>query len=165
MELTFQPATPAELATAVAIARAASVSPYSHWDADYPNQEILAEDIARGELYLLREDGVPRAMISILDEALECNLVSFPWPEKRERTCMLARLGIVPEAQGRGLAAETMRLAADAARARGFTAARLLASEDNPVTNHIYQKLGYHPCGHARLWDEEDFVGYELPLG
>ena len=78
---------------------------------------------------------------------------------------MLARLGIVPEAQGRGLAAETMRLAADAARARGFTAARLLASEDNPVTNHIYQKLGYHPCGHARLWDEEDFVGYELPLG
>ena len=85
MELTFQPATPAELATAVAIARAASASPYSHWDADYPNEAILAEDIARGELYLLREDGVPRAMISILDEALECNLVhaSSPWYRPR----------------------------------------------------------------------------------
>ena len=164
MQLTFQPATPAELATAVAIARAAAASPYSHWDADYPNQEILAEDIARGELYLLRESGTPCAMISILDEAQECNVVPFPWPEPRDHTCMLSRLGIVPEAQGRGLAVETMRLAADAARARGFTTARLLASEDNPVANHIYQKLGYCARGRARLWDSEDFVGYELPL-
>lgn len=77
---------------------------------------------------------------------------------------MLARLGILPEAQGRGLAAETMRLAAEAARARGFTTARLLASEDNPLTNHIYQKLGYKQKGRARLWDSEDFVGYELAL-
>lgn len=77
---------------------------------------------------------------------------------------MLARLGILPEAQGRGLAAKTMHLAAETARARGFTTARLLASEDNPVTNHIYQKLGYEARGHARLWDSEDFVGYELRL-
>ena len=162
MPLTFTPATPAELDTVLSLTHSASSAPYSHWDADYPNREILSEDIAHGELYLLRENGLPIAMISILDEAEEC--VEFPWPEAREHTCMLARLGIVPEAQGRGLAAEIMRLAADTARARGFTTARLLASEDNPLTNHIYQKLGYQARGCARLWDSEDFVGYELAL-
>ena len=162
MPFTFEPAGEAELDTALAIARAASESPFSHWDAEYPNREILGEDIAHCELYFLRENGRPIAMISILDEAEEA--IEFPWPEVREHTCMLARLGILPEAQGRGLAAETMRLAAESARARGFTTARLLASEDNPLTNHIYQKPGYKQKGRARLWDSEDFVGYELAL-
>ncbi len=162
MPFTFEPAAPAELDAALAIARAAAKSPYSHWDADYPNREILAEDIAHGELYFLWENGAPLAIIAILDESEEA--IEFPWPEAKEHTCMLARLGILPEAQGRGLAAKTMRLAAEAARARGFTTARLLASEDNPVTNHIYQKLGYEARGRARLWDSEDFVGYELRL-
>lgn len=116
MPFTFEPAGKAELDTALAIARAASESPFSHWDAEYPNREILGEDIAHCELYFLRENGRPIAMISILDEAEEA--IEFPWPEVREHTCMLARLGILPEAQGRGLAAETMRLAAESAAPR-----------------------------------------------
>ena len=46
MPFTFEPAGEAELDTALAIARAASESPFSHWDAEYPNREILGEDIA-----------------------------------------------------------------------------------------------------------------------
>lgn len=76
MPFTFEPAAPAELDAALAIAHAAAQSPYSHWDADYPNREILAEDIAHGELYFLREDGVPLAIIAILDESEEA--IEFP---------------------------------------------------------------------------------------
>ena len=60
MPLTFTPATPAELDTVLSLAHSASSAPYSHWDADYPNREILSEDIAHGELYLLRENGTLR---------------------------------------------------------------------------------------------------------
>ena len=42
MPFTFTPATPADLDTVTSLARSASSAPYSHWDADYPNREILS---------------------------------------------------------------------------------------------------------------------------
>ena len=69
MPFTFEPAGEAELDTALAIARAASESPFSHWDAEYPNREILGEDIAHCELYFLREDGRPIACLLYTSDA------------------------------------------------------------------------------------------------
>ncbi len=162
MPFTFTAAQAADLDAVLAIVRSVVGTKYSHWDEEYPSEELLAGDIARGELYILREDGRPTGVISILAEVGD-NIVEFPWPEPLENTCLLARFAIIPEAQGRGLAAKVMHYAAETAREKGFSVARLFTNEDNPITNHIYQKLGYRTCGRATLWEEE-YVGYDLKL-
>lgn len=162
MAFTFALATVDDLAAAKAIARSAAASEYSHWDEEYPAC-MLGEDIENKRLYLLREEGRPIAMIAMLSE-LEGPTSSFPWPEPSPAPCMLARLGILKEAQGRGLATTVMELAAETARKQGYRTARLLATEDNPLTNHIYKKLGYVARGKAVVFDLEEFVGYELAL-
>ena len=102
-------------------------------------------------------------MISILDEAEEA--IEFPWPEVREHTCMLARLGILPEAQGRGLAAETDAPCGGICprpRLHHRAAVGLRGQPASPTTST--KSFGYKQRGRARLWDSEDFVGYELAL-
>ena len=137
--------------------RAGRLNGTTDWDEDYPNREIIDEDIARGELWALTEDGGMIATISLLPEDFEDGL-DAGWTDAH--SCVLARLCVDPSLQGRGVGAEMMRLVTREAARQGYRATRHLASVDNPAALRLYRKLGYRELSQVRCYDM-DFIAFE----
>lgn len=152
-----------ELDLALSIVRDAAKDPDSHWDEEYPTKDILKGDIERGDLYILREGEKPLSVIVLLPYDTT-EQPDFPWPEPVPESVMLARLGIIREAQGTGLASVTVRMALAVCRERRYKTATLMTDPDNARTNHIYQKLGFQYKGNAVLWETDRFAGYTMAL-
>jgi len=129
----------------------------SDWDETYPTREHIDEDIARGELWALREDGRILAVISMLEEDFEEGL-DAGWTDVH--SCVLARLCVDPALQGRGIGAEVMeRITREAARL-GFDATRHLASVHNPAALRLYRKMGYRELRQVHCFGD-DFIAFE----
>lgn len=127
------------------------------WDEDYPNRAILDEDIEKGELWALREDGQILAVIALIGEEFEED-VDVQWTDAKG--CMLARLCVDPTLQSRGIGAEMMRLVTEEAARQGFSATRHLASTHNPAALRLYRKLGYRELGPVHCYGS-DFIAFE----
>ena len=67
---------------------------------------------------------------------------------------------VLPDFWGTGAAAGLMRVALEALRARGATAAMLWVLDDNPRARRFYEREGWHPDGSA----ESDYLGLTVPL-
>ena len=77
------------------------------WDEDYPSTDTIDYDLSRNALFVMKEQDIVIAAISIdLDEnveKLECwNKDLFPGGE-------LARLAVTPSMQGRGIARQMLQ--------------------------------------------------------
>jgi ribosomal protein S18 acetylase RimI-like enzyme len=130
------------------------------WDETYPTRDLVDEDIARGDLWTLREGGALVAAISMLPkEELDGDA---GWTE--EHVCALARLCVDPLRQGQGIGAEMMRRITEEAARQGFRATRHLASVDNPAALRLYRRMGCRELGRLRL-PYGDFIAFERRIG
>ena len=132
----------------------------SVWDDDYPNREVLMDDLAGGRLFVFEDDGLLLACVSLL-EAEDIEAENLPWTPAR--ACVPSRLCVAPGRQGEGLGEHVMRLLAARAGIAGCTSMRLLAARANLAANRLYERMGYRRVGFVRLY-EIDFFAYELGL-
>ncbi len=160
------PAQPEDLDEAYALARrAAAETPVTDWDDEYPNREILCEDIAQRALYKIVKDG---RIISIL--------VIYPWApyaaweELEDVDCWdpgpqnpaaLARFCVDPALQGRGLGRRIVLKTLQKAHELGYDGVRFEAAADNPLTLHLYDDMGFRRAGTTHAFGI-DFVCYDM---
>jgi ribosomal protein S18 acetylase RimI-like enzyme len=85
--------------------------------------------------YVAQADGVPAAALVVVPEHGNCEIVL---------------VATVPEARGRGLAGELMRLALREARADGCTTTTLEASA---MGEPVYARMGYRSLGRLGMWE------------
>lgn len=135
--------------------------PFCAWNAEYPNAEILADDLSNEAVYLLDENGLPLAAVSVLTRSLWAH-DGIPW-QLNDRPVMLARVCVRPELQGQGLAARFLSGVLEALSAQGFRAARLAVDKNHLAAIRLYEKLSFSRCGEVYKY-EEDFFCYERPL-
>ncbi len=130
------------------------------WDDDYPNRAFIDGDIANGALYTLRYNGELLAAVSMLeeDDLDECGI---KWTQKK--SCVLARLCVKPQYQGRHMGEYMMRLISEEAKEEGYLATRHLASLTNPASLRLYDRMGYMKLGKVHMYDT-DFYAYEKLL-
>jgi ribosomal protein S18 acetylase RimI-like enzyme len=133
----------------------------SAWDESYPTREFIDEDIARGDLWTLAEDGVLVATITLLEEDFE-NGLDAGWTDAP--SCVLSRLCVDPARQGQGIGAEMMRRITEEAARQGYRATRHLASVHNPAALHLYRKLGYRELRRVRFFGS-DYIAFEKLTG
>lgn len=161
---TFERARPLDADTIEAIfeeaKRIGRTNGTTDWDETYPTREDIDGDIARGELWTLREDGRILAAIALLREDFE-NGLDVAWTDVPSG--ILARLCVDPKLQGRGVGAEMMRLVSQEAVRQGYRATRHLAAAANPAALRLYRKLGYRELGRVRYYDT-DFIAFEMLL-
>lgn len=158
MTITFTPAAEADLPQLLALARAASQAPGSHWDDSYPDRAILLGDIERRGLYRVLCGGAPLGMIAMghLEE-----LQDLPWPTADENACELSRLCLHPDCQGRGLLGTVLTQALEYGRSLGYRTFRLLVSTDFGRIIRVYERCGFSRVGQVHLWGG-DYFQYEL---
>lgn len=161
MHVTFTPAAEADLPELLAMARAASQAPGSHWSIDYPNLEILREDLAHNALY--RIEDLNGRLIGLIAMGQMGELRDLSWTVTDSSACELSRLGLHPDCQGQGLLAPVLSQAVAYCQGLGYRTFRLLVSTDFDRAIRTYQRYGFVRTGQVHLWDE-DFYQYEYAL-
>ncbi len=133
-------------------------TPGCTWGDDYPSAQTAKEDIACGSLYILKDVGriIAVASMGAFDE-----LGHYDWAS--QNPCELARIGVMPQMQSRGIGSLMLKKVMDAARARGFDGMRFLVSKTNPAALAMYEKNGFERCGEAHEYDI-DFYRYQIKL-
>ena len=132
----------------------------SDWDEDYPNKDILRDDLENKRIFVLLEEAEIIAVISIFEED-EPDIHSLDWA--KVKACFLVRLCVSPKYQSKGIGEKMMRNISDYAKSKGFKATHHLAAKVNVAANRLYKRMGYRDLGMIHLYDT-DFIAYEMLL-
>ena len=132
----------------------------SDWDEEYPNREIIEEDIKNEALYVLEDESRIIATISLVGEE-PVAIKELGW--EKEKSCFLVRLCVAPEYQGKGIGEKVMKSISLVAKKKGYKATHHLAAMANKAANRLYERMGYRDLGLIHVYDT-DFVAYEKIL-
>ena len=154
MEMEFRTATPDDLDALVSLYGAATHDMLrqgiDQWDEYYPDREILSEDVESGDMTLGLLDGEP-ACAWVVNREYEPEYVSGAWEHTGGDFCVLHRLCVNPELQGRGLARQAMARMEKNAFDKGFDSVRLDVFSQNLHAQRLYERLGYKRTGEVRF--------------
>lgn len=151
-KLHLEPALPEDIPALLCLCRAAALSPGSTWNNDYPNEEILAEDIRYGALFKIIGDDVCIGLFS-LGMTGELDMLSDAGDGARPFD--FARFGIHPAYQGMGLGNKALSLATAYCHEKNCTAIRLLVRPGNPSAVAVYKKAGFEKIRQVFLWNHD----------
>ncbi len=112
------------------------------WNEHYPSEVAFRTDIARGELYILKEKDRLIGVIA-LSTTMDPEYESVRWLSPNKNNLYVHRLAIDPGFQGRGFAQQLMSFAESFARDSRFTSIRLDTFSQNKRNQLFYEKRGY----------------------
>jgi ribosomal protein S18 acetylase RimI-like enzyme len=116
------------------------------WDDIYPDRAVIETDVTNGLLYVAREEGVCRAMVTVHDyQPSEYGPIEWQYPA--DRLLVVHRLAVHPNCEGGGIGKKLMEFVEDMARSGGYEAIRLDAFPQNPRAVSLYENLGYRKAG------------------
>ena len=159
MNIQLIPAGCSDLPALLSLCRLAAQAPGSHWDEDYPDEETLRWDIDHQALYRIEGGGSLMGLISLCRDEDE----DIAWPTRDENACMLSRLGLHPDFQGKGLLEPVFSSAVACCAQLGYRTLRLLVATDLTRAIRIYERCGFTRVGQADLWGQH-FYQYERVL-
>ncbi len=118
------------------------------WDALYPDEEILREDICKKQLYVGVIDG-QIAVIYVLNRECDEEYQNGKWKHEEQDFYVIHRLCVNPFFQKRGVGRMTMQHIEKEVLLKGVQAIRLDAFTENPFALRLYHYLGYHEVGYV----------------
>ena len=116
------------------------------WDALYPAESFVREDIEREQLYIGRIGG-SIAVAFALEVCRDEDYEQADWRYRAEVFVVLHRLCVRPTLQGQGVSRMAMDYLEQLVLSRGIRAIRLDAFPQNPAALHLYESRGYEKAG------------------
>ena len=132
------------------------------WDEIYPDKEIIAEDIARNQMYIGKIDN-KITVCFVLSEEYDEEYKNGNWQWPDARFCVIHRLCVSPDFQNQGIAAETLKYIENLCKSQGYDSIRLDCFTENPYSRRLYNKAGYSVVGYAN-WRKGRFELREKKL-
>lgn len=152
MEITLEKANQDDIPALLAVCRAAAATHGSTWDDNYPNAEILSEDVEHGVLYKIMAENDIIGLLSC-GETGELSMLSDP--DDGAHPFDFARFGIHPRCQGKGFGHAALAAAVGLCEKLCGTAVRVLVSPDNPAALCVYQREGFETIRRVHLWERD----------
>lgn len=153
MEIRFERARLEDVDSLLTLCREAARAPGSAWNERYPDADCLREDVALGALYHVLADGERVGVIAMGDLG-ELNELAWEGAVAR-RPCEIARFGLLPAYQGRGLGRQALRAALELCASMGYDEARVLVIQSFSRAVRMYEDAGFERVGEARMWGGE----------
>jgi len=119
------------------------------WDDGYPNEQVFAADIARGELWVAEISGAV-AGVAAMTTQQEPEYAQADW-DATEAAVVVHRLAVDPAFRGAGIAAALMHQAEEVAREKRLAVVRVDTNTENPATQRLFPRLGYRSAGEISL--------------
>ncbi|MBN2480563.1 MAG: GNAT family N-acetyltransferase [Bacteroidales bacterium] len=135
-----------------------------HWNSAYPDAESIKNDLAKGVIYVLKDKGVCKGMVTLNDTEPE-EYRQIKWSDDLSRPLYLHRMAIHPKWQGLGLARELIDFADEFARRNGYNCIRLDVFSPSDRARQLYEKQDFRQAGtfHAS-YQRVPYVCYEKLL-
>ncbi|ANS74351.1 GCN5 family acetyltransferase [Paenibacillus yonginensis] len=135
------------------------------WGADYPAEDIIAEDINSQTMYIAAGENGQVLGMMVLDENQDDQYAGIDWQQKQGPNLIMHRLAVDPNAQGQGIASKLIAFAERYALENGYRSLRLDTYEKNRTAQGLYLKLGYEIRGKINYPGREaDFPVFEKVL-
>ena len=132
------------------------------WDEHYPCEHEIDFDLSRDALFIMKDDdGRIVAAISLDDDKLVNDLTV--WNKDLQPSCEFARVAVLPELQGRGIARKMVKYALDEMKNRGYISVHFLVNKYNIKAIKSYAAFDFNVVGECFLYDQ-DFLCYEMEL-
>jgi len=118
------------------------------WQDNFPNPEVFARDISKGNCWLFTHEGKAAGVIVIyLEPEEDYRGIEGRGLTEGEHYGVIHRVAVRDAYRGRGLSGEMMQLAEDIILGRGYPSVRIDTHEDNLTMQNMLKKRGYTNCG------------------
>jgi len=141
-----------------------NVKGLKHWNSVFPGTERMQHDLAKGSIYLVKERGVCKGMVTLNEhEPEDYRQVSFQ--SGRQKPLYLQNMAVHPKWQRTGIAKMMIEYAQQLAKERGFDCIRLDVFKPSDVARQLYENqsfrevASYHPA-----YQQIPFICYEKQL-
>jgi ribosomal protein S18 acetylase RimI-like enzyme len=133
------------------------------WDEIYPNENILKEDIVKGQMFagILNNEIVS---VFVLNKEFDDEYLNAQWEYKNDDFIILHRICVRVNFQNKGIGTKTMEVIEEKMKRDGIKSIRLDAFSKNPYSLKMYNKLGYKKTGEAN-WRKGLFYIFEKTIG
>ena len=129
------------------------------WHEDYPNLEIIREDLKNQRTFMLQDEKGIVATISIDDDQMIEELEIWEIPNAVE----VARIAVREDCQNQGIGVKVLRFMMDLLKKRGYEGMHFLVSQTNDKALACYEKIGFVNRGPLFLYNVNWYC-YEIKL-
>lgn len=119
------------------------------WEAEYPNETVFRQDIARHHLWVAELGGKIAGMAALTTDQ-DPEYAQADWDASLP-ALVTHRLAVDPAAQGQGVAAALLQQAEKLALEQNLPVLRVDTNSENQITQRLFPKLGYHFAGEITL--------------
>jgi ribosomal protein S18 acetylase RimI-like enzyme len=135
-----------------------------HWNSAYPDAESIKNDLAKGAIYVLKDKGVCKGMMTLSDAEPE-EYKHIKWSDDSGIPLYLHRMAIHPKWQRMGLARDLINFADNFARKNGYNCIRLDVFSPSERARQLYEKQNFHKIGSFHFaYQQVPYVCYEKRL-
>ena len=131
-------------------------TPGCTWSLDYPNYENVESDINNKSLFILKYDN---KIVAVAAAGSFNELEHLNW--KPKKPCELARIGVAPAMQKRGVGTILLQNVIDTMKRNNLDGIRMLVSKTNSAALAFYNKYGFEMCGETYMFGI-DFYCYQM---
>ncbi|WP_035350082.1 GNAT family N-acetyltransferase [Edaphobacter aggregans] len=119
------------------------------WDENYPNPEVFARDVQRGQLWVAEISGAIAGVVALSSDP-EPDYVQADWDDT-EPALVVHRLAVDPQSRGAGVARALMQQAEKVAATQALPVIRVDTNVENQATQRLFPGLGYRFAGEITL--------------
>ena len=136
------------------------------WQNGYPNEDVILQDIQRGNSYVLQKQGqvLGTAVLEFDGDPNYENIYGGQWLSD-EPYGAIHRIAVEKNHKGSNLASIMIREMEELCRERNVRSLRVDTHRDNQSMKRMLQKNGFHYCGVIFLADGSPRGAWEKVLG
>ena len=135
------------------------------WQKGYPNADTFRMDIARGNSYVLTEDGKVIATAAIIagEDPNYVNITNGAWLSEGSYI-VIHRIAVTTGKKGLGLANLLYDYAEEMAKEKGIRSLRADTTSLNRSMRKFLKKRGFKSCGIVHMSDGTERIAYQKML-
>ena len=122
----------------------------NQWDNEYPNRDIIKNDIKAETYYVALLKNKVIAGVNI-DQKQDNQYLDVKWKDKTNSFLVVHRLAVSKNWWGKGIGRLLMLYAEDLVIQKKLKSIRLDTYSENPLAISFYKKLGYEELGAINL--------------
>jgi ribosomal protein S18 acetylase RimI-like enzyme len=141
-----------------------NVKGLKHWNSAFPGAETVQQDLDNGSIYLMKEKGVCKGMVTLnTDEPEDYYQLNFQ--SGKQKPLYLQNLAVHPRWQGLGIAKLLIEYAQKLAREKGFDCIRMDVFKPSDGARQLFEKQDFQEVSSFHsAYQQIPFVCYEKQL-
>jgi GNAT superfamily N-acetyltransferase len=137
----------------------------THWNSVYPGPDIVQEDLERSSIYLIKDRGVCKGMITLDNKEPE-EYKGIHWTSAASKPLFVHRLAVHPNWQGQGIARMLLAFAEEFALKKGFDALRIDVFSSSTPARDLCRKSSFNEAGNFFSFSQQQpFICYDKKIG